>query len=229
MEITVFRLPIANFLPAQAFRRLPRAGASPCTPCSLTICSQHQGSLKTKIPSFPRAQSFQAAYRLFKSMKHHAAHHLVSPHLPTHFAGMARHQLYRLYRHHFCRHQPMGSDRISAADIRARHAVVSHHTLPPVQQSHPHQLAAHATGRSRQHRLSRGRGNVPRLFTQHQRPRRTQLQRISPRPRRQQPPCQIGRTCHTHLAAALSPNGWLNRALFHLRRLRPSRLSVESQ
>ncbi|MFC2291736.1 MAG: hypothetical protein ACFNLD_00660 [Kingella oralis] len=33
-HLNVFRLPlsIANLLPAQAFRRLPRAGASPCTP-----------------------------------------------------------------------------------------------------------------------------------------------------------------------------------------------------
>ncbi|WP_369584727.1 hypothetical protein, partial [Kingella oralis] len=35
MENIVFRLPFACLLPAQAFRRLPRAGVSPCTPRSI--------------------------------------------------------------------------------------------------------------------------------------------------------------------------------------------------
>ena len=30
-----FQAAYAYLLPAQAFRRLPRAGASPCTPCSI--------------------------------------------------------------------------------------------------------------------------------------------------------------------------------------------------
>ena len=37
------------FLPAQVFRRLPRAGASPCTPLSINHWQQHQGSLKSKM------------------------------------------------------------------------------------------------------------------------------------------------------------------------------------
>ena len=141
MEITVFRLPIANLLPAQAFRPPPTTSRGkmlrPMQPHHLQPASRQPENKNTLIPT---GAKFSGC--LFKSRKHHTAHHLVSPHLPTHFAGMARHQRYRLYRHYLCRHQPMGSGRIFAADIRARHAVESRRTPPPVQQSYPHQLAA---------------------------------------------------------------------------------------
>ncbi|WP_303107271.1 hypothetical protein [Kingella sp. (in: b-proteobacteria)] len=51
---TRFRLPIALFLPEQAFRRLPRAGESPLHPrATFTIYGNHQGSLKRHSHSTP--------------------------------------------------------------------------------------------------------------------------------------------------------------------------------